>query len=282
MMTKLTRHPARVLVLLAAALLVLPSCWMSPSHWAENEGRLEVPLEDFTAVHVKTHNGDIACRPVDGTGEVVEVRFVRKGGGRSDEDALAALTAIDVFAETEGDTLRIGWRWSTRRQQGWAARVRFEVDGPPAFRYTAESHNGDVSVVGIQGAVQADTHNGDIHVAEASADVRAASHNGDIRIETHGASFEAATHNGDIHANLAKSESVGGRIETHNGDVEVVAGPATSSSFHFDTRNGSFRGKDVGADVSVGKRSAAGKLGAGGPELRIETHNGDLRLKRRE
>ena len=91
---------------------------------------------------------------------------------------------------------------------------------------------------------------------------------------------EIETHNGDVrvsYRNFARRST----FETHNGGIEIRL-PA-GSRFHV---NASGHHMDVDSDFPTTVTKApregrfVGDVNGGGPELRVSTHNGSLRLRK--
>lgn len=271
----------RVVALCSATLIcaIVGGCSMGPSHWAEADGTLELDLGSMESVRVVTHNGDIEYSGSAASGRTLHVTFTRRGGGSSDEDALAALEAIAVFGEEKDGTMTIGWRWSQSRKSGWAGRVSFTIDGPHEVTVHGSSHNGDVVVTGVQGAVRSETHNGDIRVTGPTRDVSLKSHNGNLHVVQAGGTVRLSTHNGDMTIDATNCGELGGRVDSHNGNVAVLTGADLSSSVHFTSHNGSVRGSASDVARRLDKKRVQADFGAAAGRLEIETHNGDLTLR---
>lgn len=102
----------------------------------ESKERIELNAEDISSIEVVTHNGRIAFTG-QSSGELAHVSVTKKGGGRTSDDAQAALDAIDVFVEEEADGVhRMGWRWHGIKKQSWRAVVSFDVVGPGRIDFT--------------------------------------------------------------------------------------------------------------------------------------------------
>jgi hypothetical protein len=95
-----------------------------------------------------------------------------------------------------------------------------------------------------------------------------------------GGGAEIETHNGDVTVGFeqfAKSS----RIETHNGSAEIRV--PEGARFHLDA-SGHHLGFDSEFGVVTRKIDSShytGDVNGGGPDLRFESHNGTLRLRKR-
>lgn len=126
------------------------------------------------------------------------------------------------------------------------------------------------------------TVNGDLEARDMEADVKGSTVNGDVEVSTSGFA-EASTVNGSIVCHLGSSRFDNDvEFETVNGSITIEIPEGLNADFRASTVNGSI---DSDFDVLVvGKfspRSLRGRIGEGGPELRMSTVNGSIRLRRR-
>jgi DUF4097 and DUF4098 domain-containing protein YvlB len=114
-----------------------------------------------------------------------------------------------------------------------------DVDGYPSLR----SSNGNVELVGGRGLSAATTANGDI-------DVDITSFDGDVE------------------------------VTTTNGDIEIALNPSLDADIDARTGNGTVTvtGLEL-SDVRQSRNHLTGQLGAGGPDVRASSSNGDVDLE---
>ncbi|MDX1674708.1 MAG: DUF4097 family beta strand repeat-containing protein [Longimicrobiales bacterium] len=222
-------------------------------------------------LEVRGVNGDV--RAVPASGDVVEVT-ARRYGDRDDPESVR----IEVVEHDEGVTLcavyptpRDARRENECRPGGGHnnverndVRVDFTVRVPTRVRFHGHTVNGAMEVEGLQ------------------ADVRASTVNGDVDIRTAGLA-EANTVNGGITAVLGTSrlrDDV--RFETVNGSITLEIPDGLNADFRASTVNGTID-SDFAILVSgkVDPRSLRGTIGDGGPELRLSTVNGSIRIRQR-
>jgi hypothetical protein len=250
-------------------------------------------------LEVRTHNGAINFEPQPEPQDEAVVTVTMRAGGTTQEEAEDAMQAVDVYSERRHDgTHRLGWKWKVTKHPNWRAAVSFEIRAPGNLDFDGETHNGAVTIEGITGAVRAVTHNAAVTAKGITGNVVAVTHNGRINVtsegdrlhaETHnggiavtftGSEVNLGTHNGAINADLQDCGAVKGDIETHNGGVRLVVGENTSADLNCETHNGGIQ-CDPPIQVSrVSKRRLTGRLGAGGGQLEISTHNGSVRITR--
>lgn len=231
-----------------------------------------------TGVDVETHNGSVRYdgQSGDGAGQVTITKVAR---GSTQEQADAAMNAIEVFVEPKGDTVQLGWRWKTLKKRNWSADVSFDIKAPGHMNLDVETHNGEINVAGVTGDVDIETHNGEINVNTGGKALEAESHNGEINAVFAGTSVELSSHNGEVTADLSRCAAVTGSVTSHNGAVQISVGAGTSASLEARSNNGGIDCEAPLTDMKKSKRSLDGKLGSGGGKLEIETHNGAIAIK---
>ncbi len=178
------------------------------------------------------------------------------------------LTVDGPFRRHDGS---INWDWGDR---GYVVRYDLRLRVPEKTDLVLKTVNeGDVTVHGITGRVQ----------------VRNV--NGKITLERMAGSVDATTVNGPIAASFREDPVTPCRFHTVNGDVRLEFGASLSADFAVKTFNGEIRTDyDV---VSLPSRPSEGhreqgrfvyhtagvqrvRVGAGGPEIAMETLNGDI------
>lgn len=231
-----------------------------------------------SGVDVETHNGSVSFdgQSGDGAGQVTVTKITR---GTTQEEAEAAMNAIEVFVEPKGDTIQLGWRWKTLKKRNWSADVSFDIKAPGRMNLDVETHNGEIKIAGVNGDVDIETHNGEINVSTGGKALEAESHNGEINAVFAGTRVELSSHNGEVTADLSRCATVTGSVTSHNGAVQVSVGAGTSASLEARSNNGGIDCEAPLTDMKKSKRSLDGKLGSGGGKLEIETHNGAIAIK---
>jgi hypothetical protein len=141
------------------------------------------------------------------------------------------------------------------------AAVDFVIRVPRGTRIDElELVNGDLSLEGITGRVDASSVNGDVTAEKLSGDVDLSAVNGDVLLTVSGA-----------------VDSI--ELQSVNGTVELVIPRATSARVNASTVHGSIRGT---GDVEAGKgfvgSSLTSVLGKGEGRIDVNTVNGDIRI----
>ncbi|MDT8340513.1 MAG: hypothetical protein RQ751_03290 [Longimicrobiales bacterium] len=261
----------RALAVRAAAVLaagaVLPSGTNAQDVNSREEFRWSGTVARGGVVEIKGINGAISA--TGATGDQVEVLAV-KSGRRNDPAEVrievvehgGGVTLCAVYPHGSGDE-------ANRCEPGDAGRlharhndvaVRWEVRVPRGLRFRGRTVNGEMAATGLTGSVDLATVNGDVAIST-TAFATARTVNGSIEARMSGppegdASFE--TVNGSIALDVA--DDTGARVDASwlNGGLETA--------LPFAVRGG------------IGRRSARGVLGAGGPTLTLRTVNGSIRI----
>jgi hypothetical protein len=200
-------------------------------------------------IEIRGINGHVhALASPDGTTRVEATRHARRGDPQS--------VRIEVVEHAGGVTLcavyptPAGSRRQNECRPGGGAsnvqdndvRVDFVVRVPAGVQFAGHTVNGDVEAEGLR------------------SDVRVATVNGRVSVRTTG--FVS-------------------RAVTVNGDIELAVPTGLNADFRAATVNGSID-SDFPVQVTgrVGPRAVRGTIGQGGPELRVSTVNGNIRLRR--
>jgi len=222
------------------------------------------------SIEIKGVNGEIEFLPASGPD--VEVSAVKRGR-RSDPAEVDiqmiehgdGVTICAVYPTPEGrepNECRPGsqGRMNTRRND---VRVSFSVRVPAGVRAVGRTVNGEVRVGALDSEVTVRTVNGSVDIERA-------------RIA------RANTVNGSITATLTQAGWPGPlEFETVNGSIRLTLPPETGATLTASTVNGSIE-TDFPLTVTgrFSPRQVRGTIGNGGPELRVETVNGRIRLLR--
>lgn len=253
--------------LAATVLTVAALCTATAAPAQDFEWRGSVDQGD--QVEIKGINGDVRASGV--SGDQVVVTAVKEGK-KSDPDEVrievvehsGGVTICAVYPSdggkenrcAPGDEGRLGSREND-------VSVDFTVSVPRGVHFVGTTVNGGVHADGIEGQVRANTVNGSVEVS-ARGPVKANTVNGSIM-----ASMSQANWSGDI------------EFETVNGSITVRLPENVSADVAASTVNG---GLDTDFPLQVtgkfGPKKIRGTIGSGGRGLKLETVNGDIRLKK--
>jgi len=124
------------------------------------------------------------------------------------------------------------------------------------------------------------TVNGDIDAQDLDSDVDLETVNGDIEVSTAGFA-QATTVNGSIDASLGSADSSDGlSFSTVNGSIDVDLPDNVDANLDAEWLNGGLE-SDLPIRLSgrMSRHSARGTLGDGGPDIKMSTVNGSIRIR---
>jgi uncharacterized protein YndB with AHSA1/START domain len=201
-------------------------------------------------------NGSIAV-----TGENrrdVQVRAIVHAWAYDEAEAERIASAVNVRSDgvlrAEGP--------DQRGRTGWS--VNYEVIAPRDIDLTLETRNGSIAVARVRGDLAFKAQNGSIDLDGVAGNVRGRTTNGGVQAELTGDTWEGS----------------GLDLETTNGAVRLRIPEDYSARLETGTVNG---GIDIDFPVTVtGRigREFSTTLGDGGPLVRAETTNGQVRISR--
>ncbi len=225
-------------------------------------------LSSSQVVRIRGVNGPV--RAMLASGSQVEVRAVKREGRRGNP----ADVRIEVVEHDGGVTICALYpsenedRPNECRADGRGrnnvrnndTKVEFTVRVPAGVKFVGRTVNGDVEAEGLESEVDAGTVNGDVTIATSSA-------------------AQAQTVNGNIMARLGSMLSADLEFETVNGQITVELPAGARADVRAATVNGRIE-TDFPLTVRGrwGPREMSGTIGGGGPELKLETVNGSIRL----
>jgi len=199
-----------------------------------------------------------------------------------EEPSLVSLYVDGPFRDCDcnrgdnGHRRRDGSRWRDRQ---YDVRYDFVLKVPRNVGLALSTVNrGDIKIEGTTGDFEVTNVNGGIEMLDIAGSGRVGTINKDVRIvfrtnPTGPSSFK--TLNGDVVVSFQPPLAADLRMKTFNGgmytDFETTALPSLMPV--SERKNGKF--------VYKSDRSAGVRVGGGGPELRFETLNGDIRILQR-
>jgi hypothetical protein len=243
--------------------------------WETTKQDIQLDGRSVTLLRVRTHNGSVDVRAIDGRRDI-SVEATIRAGGIDEADAKAALDALEVYAVAAGRTADVGWNWQGPKGRNWSASVSVVIEIPQGICISVKTHNGHVKVAGVDGSAFLETHNGGIAVKNLRGHVSAKTHNGFIRVAADSENMNLKTHNGPVTVTPANDAFRQIRAHTHNGAVELNLPPDASANVHCSSPNGSVQCTPALQNVIKTKRSLNGVIGQGGGGVSLKTHNGDI------
>ncbi len=219
------------------------------------------------AVTIRGVNGKIFAQPSNDGQVLIEATKKAKG---DDPDSVQ----IEVIEDSEGVLVCAVYPSRKKRKPNRCAR---------GDDYKMNVQNNDVQVnfvVWVPSDVNLDaaTVNGGVKVRELTADVKAGTVNGGIDVESAGV-VSARTVNGaiDVHMDASPTEPL--EFVTVNGGIRLKMSESVNAELDIKTVNGQID-SDFPIDIrgKWGPRSAEGDIGDGGPEIKLRTVNGSVKI----
>jgi len=214
---------------------------------------------------------------------------VRPGWGQSDEHA-RAIAAQPPIQQT-GNIVRIGFQHDAPRN----ISIDYEIEAPENAVVEAGTGSGDINDDGVGESAKLSTGSGNIHATglkgeikletgsgnifaqqEGSGDVKAETGSGSIELHHIRGALKAETGSGSIKADGMPVSPW--KLETGSGSVEVWTN-GTPFTLDAETGSGSVHcEREVAGQNAESHHHLSGKVGGGGPVLRIETGSGSIHI----
>ncbi|HSJ25251.1 MAG TPA: DUF4097 family beta strand repeat-containing protein [Longimicrobiales bacterium] len=221
-------------------------CEVRQYRFEQADGTLDIDVGPNGSIRVEAYSGS-------------EVRVTARVMAR----ALTAAGARDLGEDVEVRAVNGTVRASGPRTSGtrnWTVSVRIQL--PEGVAVNARTTNGAIAVSGTRAPVQARTTNGSITATEAAGRL-------DIR-----------STNGSIRASLTNTLPLEGvQLRTTNGAVTLAVPEGMNARLELSTTNGGIT-TDMPLTVQgrITRRQVSATLGSGGPEIRVGTTNGGIRI----
>lgn len=218
------------------------------------------------------------------SGQTVEMVANQKFEADDDAALQNALRDVKLDLTQTGNTVRIyvdgpfrdhdrrGWREDPRYRPIYDFELRVPIDTSLRLRTVTE---GSISVIGVRGVFDVSNVNGRVDMKDI------------------GGSGSAVTVNGPVHASFRQLPDGALKFKTVNGEVEISFPGGLNADAHAKTMNGDLytdfevtqlANKPVALEAHGSRRSWRAdhggniRVGAGGPDLSLETLNGDIRI----
>ena len=189
----------------------------------------------------------------------IEARVV----ATADNEARAKEIASGVRIDAVSDKVTADGPSGLGRQESW--HVSYRVAVPTQTSLQLKSSNGGISVADVEGRIEARTVNGGVKFTNLAGEVMGRTSNGGVEVDLNGSTWVGA----------------GLDVETSNGGVRIRIPEQYSARLEAGTLNGGF---DIDFPLTVqGRvdREIAANIGAGGPLIRVRTHNGGLKVSKK-
>lgn len=263
------------------------------SECAEAEETLHLEIPRKCVVHIHNANGRTVI-----TGEErddIEITTTKQARAECPRAAEELIDSMGVNTELVAGILEIDVE--IPRKWNRYGRVALTIRMPKHVQIEVSSSNGKVNVCGMRADVQARSGNGSISVHDVIGDLdlsaanakvcckntcgrlAARASNGSVELHDHSGAIDATTSNGSIRASLARIDSEGVKLATSNGRIVVDLPEELDAEMDVRVDNGIIRNDrsdEPGLTQSAGR--VRGKLGRGGPLIKLRTSNGTVTI----
>jgi len=200
----------------------------------------------------------------------------RDHDGKSNRDGLKKISSgtMSLEASEYQNTVKV-------TSDNWSAKMEVVVEVPSTINMKIKTYNdGDLEVNSITGTVELINYNGAITATGISGTVIAETYNGDIKI-----AYDRLTPDTPL------------SYANYNGDIDLTFPAGLKSSFKMKTKQGEiYSGFDAQVQKSAPVTNTETKTGVykvkiddwvkvdvngGGPEISIQTYNGDIYLRKK-
>jgi len=221
-------------------------------------------------LEVINRNGEIEANAASGD----EARATGTSRGYGDDRELfvevveysdgATICAVYAKDKAPGRCHRGGVS-SESSSSGWwhgnRAKINFDVQVPRGVRFHALTTNGSVRGHNLASVVEAATTNGNVDVSTSEW-------------------ASATTTNGGIHVSIGNAKWNGElAVRTTNGSVDVTLPASAEFKLDATTTNGGIHTDfPITVQGSFNSKELSGTVGGGGPELKVTTTNGGIKL----
>jgi DUF4097 and DUF4098 domain-containing protein YvlB len=261
--SRLHPRPAARLATLALALAFTAACNVNfgTGIEARNEWDKTYKVTSGATLELRETNGRIRVEAGSASDEIV-VHAVRVVKGPTEEAAKAGLAEVTIKEIATADRIEID---STDQTRGFMSRLQrrvdYDVKMPKTGHLTIKSTNGEITVRSVAGLLRIETVNGEIELTgvEQGADVTAV--------------------NGRVQVEVTSLGEQGVRCKTTNGQIIVTIPTATKANLAARVSNGVVRTENLSVQTSESShRRLDGTIGGGGPEIRLDSTNGEVRI----
>ncbi len=245
---------------------------------------------------VRLHNSNGHTRVVAEERSDLEVRAAIAARAETSEAARRLLSHIRVLGHQVGDALEL--ELEVPRKWNRRGHAHLDLRVPLDTHLEISNPNGKVWVEGVRGRVHVRSSNGSVRVEEVVGDVDvntsnakvccacnvgrllARSSNGKIEITEHRGSLDASTSNATVRADVAELGKHGVVLATSNGRIVLELPDAVDADVDAWVDNGLIRNdRELEQSTRDTGGRLLGRLGHGGPLIKLRTSNGTISLR---
>jgi hypothetical protein len=195
--------------------------------------------------------------------------------------------------EQTGNTIRVGHFRDQHMLRGIS--MRLEIIAPADAQVLARADSGGIHIDGVRGPVDCKTDSGGVEARHIQAEVRAEADSGGIHLRDIKGPVHARTDSGGIEAldiagsidaqtdsgGLRLSQTVAApvRARADSGGASLTLASAGGYDLRVRTDSGRLHLPEMSVQGALSKRSAEGKLRAGGPLVDVQVSSGNIEIR---
>jgi hypothetical protein len=258
---RLPRFAAGLLVLMAGINLAACNLHIDNQAEARSEWKKSYSLAKGGTFEIRNTNGLIDVSP--GSGDQIEVTAERIAKAGTDAEAKDAAEKIEIRETVSPDNIILDSKITISGMfNGGNRQVKFHVRAPRGTILRLSNTNGAIEVTDMSGEMRLDTTNGAVKAVGISGVTRASTTNGGVSLD-----FDSVPEGGVT-------------AETTNGAVVVTIPRDAKARINARVSNGGIAADGLSLSVSEqSRRRLDATVNGGGPELRLETTNGGVRIR---
>ncbi len=173
----------------------------------------------------------------------------------------------------------------TGEASGWlgmlsSGNVSVRIKIPAEFSVDLTTAGGAIQIDDVDGDVRARTSGGSVEISEVTGEVEARTSGGHVHVHDVGGPVFARTSGGRISVRF--NDRAEGDIETSGGSIEVEVEEGVGIELDASTSGGRVSiDSELRVSGTISRSRVQGKINGGGPELRLRTSGGNVRLRMR-
>ena len=244
------------------ALLALSACTLQFGLGVEAKDTWSRSYKVTPAATLELREPNGTIHVTGGTGDQIEVSATKVAKGPNDQAAKAALADVKINESASPDHVMLDSSGPSGRLLSRVSHhVDYDIKMPRTGQVVIKATNGEILVQSIDGFVKIEAVNGDIQARGLSAGADVSAINGRVQLEF--------TSVGDR----------GIRCKTTNGQIIVSVPDDAKATIAAHVVNGAVETENLPVQKSESShRSLNATIGGGGPEIRLDTTNGEIRL----
>jgi hypothetical protein len=242
----------RLVCLLAAATLLSAASDVKEFHKT-------LPLDPAGHFSLDTYKGSIRITAWDQPQAEIHARIVPDTFGWF----VGSVDDVEIRVDNSPGDVRVKTEYRHHAfMEGNMPNVEYTIHVPHRVTLSVKDYKSDSDIAGVEGAVDFDTYKGA------------------VRLNGLRGALHLNTYKGDVHATFA-GFTAASRVETYKGEIDLSL--PRSSAFNLSTKLERHATLDTAFTQTVRstshQRGYNGSVNGGGPELRVNSYKGSIRLR---